>query len=488
MLSKMAPGDPVQLRLKGGMQNASSGQLAEKQAGEKAYYEISEQLGLNLPVFYFKPTSAAYPDTLHKIVKKEERENLTLFIKQYGNWDKISEYYSSIKKLDYLAASVSKNDFNFKELTAVKESIAELLRNNKNDVVEFRLEKIKENAAKEKEVEIDSTTTITKTVLPEVFAQVKVVEENYNAIISNPTKFKKFIPTIHWYGTNNQYHRWFLGNKPWFRKSTDPLKTKKGFVRGDFGESYLDGRPVWSKLKDAIFWTLILNLIAVCISYFISIPLGVLNAVNKDTVMDRISTVVLFMLYSLPSFWIATLLVTFVTTDYYGEMLDLFPTHGTGSNSLPDNASVFARMWDSVPYLILPVFCMTFGSFAYLSRQMRGGMVSVIKQDYIRTARAKGLSEKVIVWKHAFRNSLIPIITIFAGLLPRMIGGSIVIETIFQIPGMGKLSVDSIFARDYPVLFTVVIFAAILTMLGILLSDILYGVVDPRISFSKNKS
>ena len=134
-------------------------------------------------------------------------------------------------------------------------------------------------------------------------------------------------------------------------------------------------------------------------------------------------------------------------------------------------------------HIVLPVFCLSYGSLAYLSRQMRGGVLTILRQDFIRTARAKGLDEKTVIWKHAFRNSLIPIITIFASLLPAAISGSFVIENIFSIPGMGKIAFEGLIARDYPMVFTVMMFSAFLTLLGTLLADILYAVVDPRISF-----
>lgn len=490
-LGVLSPGDPVNARLKGS-QGSESGQLSEKQAGEKAYYEMSAKLGYNLPLFYFLPSTQATPDTLYKIVRKDQREVLKDLIGEYGNWPEIEQYYKSLKAFDIAAASISKDSTNFVELTTVKESIAELIRTSDKGKIEFYFDNIKKNINKTKEFKIDSVNTAEFTILSELSAPIEDAFTKYQLVKENATPIKNYIPAIHVFGIKNQYHKWIFGNVPFFGESKNPLNTAKGIVRGDFGESIKDGRPVSSKLKDAIFWTLVLNLIAVAISYFIAIPLGIFNAVKKDTKFDRVSTIVLFVLYSLPTFWIATLIVVFLTTNTYNfevlgmtVNLDWFPTYGTGSQSLGPDASAFAKMIDSLPYLIAPLFCMTYGSFAYLSRQMRGGMLAVLRQDFIRTARAKGLAEKVVVLKHATRNSLIPIITIFAGLLPAMIGGSIVIEKIFQIPGMGNLAINSIFERDFPVMYTIVVLAAILTMLGVLISDILYAIADPRISYSK---
>ena len=138
-------------------------------------------------------------------------------------------------------------------------------------------------------------------------------------------------------------------------------------------------------------------------------------------------------------------------------------------------------------HLALPLACWTYGSFAYLSRQMRGGMLSTLQADFIRTARAKGLAGKKVIWKHALRNSLLPIITLFASVFPLAISGGIVLEIIFSIPGMGKVGYEAVIFRNYPVVFAIMMFSAILTLVGYLVADILYAVVDPRISYSSNK-
>ena len=236
-------------------------------------------------------------------------------------------------------------------------------------------------------------------------------------------------------------------------------------------------------MKDAAFWTLVMNLISIFIAYIVSIPLGVFSAVKKDSRFDKITTLFLFILYSLPSFWVATLLVVFFTTSEYGGWTDIFPSIGLGD--LPSDAPFWSRFWETGSHLILPVLCITYASLAFISRQMRGGMLDVIRQDYIRTAKAKGLDDRTVIWKHAFRNSLFPIITLFAAVFPAALAGSVVIEFIFNIPGMGKLSLDAIYTRDWPIVYTVLMLAAILTMVGTLVADIMYAVVDPRVSYSK---
>jgi peptide/nickel transport system permease protein len=175
------------------------------------------------------------------------------------------------------------------------------------------------------------------------------------------------------------------------------------------------------------------------------------------------------------------MLIVFFTSPEYGNALHWFPAGGV--TDLPKTAPFMARFWDIGYHLVLPIICVTYGSLAFIARQMRGGMLNVVKQDYIRTARAKGLEEKKIIWKHAFRNSLFPIITMFAYIFPAAIAGSVVIEVIFSIPGMGGLAYSSIIARDWPVVYTILMFAAILTMVGNLVADMLYAVADPRVTF-----
>jgi len=247
----------------------------------------------------------------------------------------------------------------------------------------------------------------------------------------------------------------------------------------NFGNSYKDHRPVMEKIWEAMPITLQISLLSIFLSYLIAIPMGVYSAVKQDSAVDRVSTVALFVLYSLPNFWVATLLIVYLGG---GDYLDLFPIDG--ANSFDADQWPFWRwLADRIWHLVLPVACLTYGGLASLSRYMRAGMIEVIRQDYILTARAKGLSEKIVVFKHAFRNSVIPIVTFLAFLLPAMIGGSVIVESIFSIPGMGKLGFEAVLSRDYPVIMAIATISALLTLVGILLSDILYVLVDPRISF-----
>lgn len=248
-------------------------------------------------------------------------------------------------------------------------------------------------------------------------------------------------------------------------------------IRLDFGNSMKDQRPVIDKILDALPITLQFNIISLLLVYLISIPLGVYSATHSGTIQDNIITIILFILYSMPVFWVAMLLILFLGG---GEYLNLFPIQGLQSGNA-EFLSPFMRFLDRLWHMALPLFCMTYGSLALLSRYMRAGMLDVLRQDYIRTARAYGFSERVVIWKYSMRNSLIAIVTLLGGLLPGLIGGSVIIETIFSIPGMGRLAFEAVLSRDYPLIMGNVAMASLLTLVGLLLSDLLYVLVDPRI-------
>ncbi len=247
----------------------------------------------------------------------------------------------------------------------------------------------------------------------------------------------------------------------------------------DFGRSYKDHRPVIDKIAERIPITLTLNIISIVLIYLIAIPIGVYSAVKHGTAAERASTFFLFILYSIPSFWMAMILIYLLGG---GEYWNVFPVYGILSPGA-ENYPFFEKAANFLWHIVLPVFCLTYGSLAYLSRFQKGSLLEVLREDYVRTAAAKGLPKSKVIFKHALRNALIPIITILAGILPAMIGGSVIIETIFSIPGIGQLGFESVLARDYPMIMAIATISAFLTLIGILIADLVYVLVDPRISF-----
>ncbi len=251
------------------------------------------------------------------------------------------------------------------------------------------------------------------------------------------------------------------------------------FLRLDFGKEF--HRPnveISDELGERLKVTIPLAVVAVLLSYLVAIPLGVLSAVRQGTWMDRIATLFVFLLYSLPTFWAGLMLILLLGA----SGLDWLPILGLHDK---DAAAMTGWEWwkDLITHCILPVATLTYGGLAYLSRQMRVGMLETVRQDYIRTAKAKGLPEKIVVFKHVMRNSLIPVVTVFAQVLPILIGGSVIVESIFSIPGMGLYAYEAVVSRDYNIVMATTTLSAIMTMIGFLMSDVLYAVIDPRISY-----
>ena len=264
---------------------------------------------------------------------------------------------------------------------------------------------------------------------------------------------------------------------PWFGGSgADPWG---GLMVLDLGnELQRENMPIVEELGRRLRVTIPLSLISTFLIYLIALPTGIYSAARSGTKLDAAMTVFLFVLYSVPTFWTGLMLIL----AFGATGLDLLPILGLHDKDAADFGA-WEYAWDTVLHCILPVVTLTYGGLAYLSRQMRVGMIDVIRSDYIRTARAKGLSEKAVVFKHALRNSLIPVITLFASILPILIGGSLIVEKVFEIPGMGRYAFEGLIARDYGIIMATTTFSALMTLIGILLSDIAYALVDPRISY-----
>ena len=453
IISINTPGDPVEQMISS---SGTEGSISAKYASERAYIEKRQQLGLDLPVFYFTVSTAAAPDTLHRIQKKQHRELASGLVKKHGNWPLIAEYYHSLKALEYKIYSIERNPENASDLIDLKNLMYQLYDEQEGKEVKNLLKRITE-----------SGSHIEKGLLP----LIDNAHKNFNKLISTKPSFARFVPAFHWHGFNNQYHRWFFGNE-----------NSDGFIRGDFGISYQSKRPVSSEIKDAVGITLQLSLLAIFITYLVAIPLGLFAAADKGGWKDQVINTIVFLLYSLPVFWIGSLMIIFLGG---GDWLDWFPPYGLGE--IYEETSFWEALSIRFHHLVLPVICLIYPTIAYLTRQTRGGIVSALSQDYIRTARAKGVKEVKVVSYHAFRNALLPVITLFASVFPATIVGAVIVEIVFSIPGMGKLTLEALYARNYPVVYTIVMLSAILTMVGYLVADILYAVADPRIKFSSKK-
>jgi len=244
----------------------------------------------------------------------------------------------------------------------------------------------------------------------------------------------------------------------------------------DFGRSFSsDQRPVLDKIVERLPITIAINVLSMILIMLVAIPIGVLSAVKQDSFFDKATSVFVFVGFAVPTFWLALLLMIL-----FGVRLDWLPISGIRSLNY-EYLPPLSALWDLIRHLIMPVILSAFGGLAGLSRYMRANMLEVIRQDYITTARAKGLREGVVIYKHALRNALLPVITILGLSIPGLIGGSVIFETIFAIPGMGQLFYMSVMSRDYPLVMGVLFIGAVLTLLGNLIADVSYAVADPRI-------
>ena len=467
VISINAPGDPVE-RLSKAAGNEGS---AEKQSGasKKIKQELRKKLGLDLPIFYFSVTDLASSDTLYRIQDKYHKKNLEALTHQSGNWRAVSDYYNALLKLqkshqsiDIKSITAKDSSLNVNEVTEANNQfgveIGSLLETSNKLLIAGKFDKM-------------NTLLIDNIFLSNIKQQLQEVQNSNNNLVSKSQTWKTYIPNINFYGSKNQYHLWLFGNG----------KERKGLLRGDFGISYIDSQPIQDKIWQKVGISFSLSLISIFLAYLISIPIGIYSAYKKDSVADKGMSLILFILYSMPSFFVGTLLLLqFANPDN----LSWFPVSGIQDPTLFNPEwSIWQKIKHRLPFLILPIITYTYGSFAFLSRIMRVGMIDIVTQDYIRTARAKGLGESKVILKHALRNSLLPVITVFAAIFPMAIGGSIIIEVIFSIPGMGVEVFNSILNYDYPMIITVFTLSGFLTMIGYLVSDILYAVVDPRISY-----
>ncbi|HEX9078768.1 MAG TPA: ABC transporter permease [Desulfuromonadaceae bacterium] len=247
-------------------------------------------------------------------------------------------------------------------------------------------------------------------------------------------------------------------------------------VRLDLGRSFSpDNRPVTAKIRERLPITLSLNIIALLLEFGLAIPIGIMAAIHRDSWLDKGITVFVFIGFAVPTFWLALLLMYL-----FGVKLNWLPISGLHTLG-SDSYGMLRYLWDMARHLVMPIAVASFGSLAGMSRYMRSSMLNVIGQDYITTARAKGLSERVVIYKHALRNALLPLITLAGFSIPGLIGGSVIFESIYSIPGMGQLFYQAVMSRDYPVVMGILIIGALLTLIGNLAADVCYALADPRI-------
>ncbi|MES2514943.1 MAG: ABC transporter permease [Bacteroidota bacterium] len=449
-----APGDPVNT-----LSNASkaSGNIE----AQKTFWR--QKLGLNLPLFYFSVTTLSSPDTLYKVYDEEKLKVYKALLQQTGNPEAIHHFQKELKNF--------RTTYEFEKTRFI----------NSNDSAKVWKLQTHLNGPQEilKQIDYQSDLGSIKVFINtlhnckaknwlNISSALEILSESFDALYDSKTAYKNYIPKIHWYGFQNRYHQWLFGGP-----------NSKGIVRGDFGVSYTRNEPVITILKEKLIWSVFFSVISILLAYAISIPIGIGMAEKPNSKFTTLTRLTLFILYALPSFFVGVvLLMLFANPD----TLPIFPPSGIKPISgYDDDASLLSKFIDSLPYMILPLICYTYSSLAFISRLTTTSINEQLHLDYIKTARAKGLRNKTVLWKHALKNSALPLITVFSSIFPAIIGGSVIIESIFTIPGMGLETVRAIMSQDYPIVIAVITLSSVLTIISYLMADLLYAWVDPRI-------
>ena len=281
-----------------------------------------------------------------------------------------------------------------------------------------------------------------------------------------------FNPNVSYESLKNMEKIYHL-NEPIY---TQYLEWLRNFLKLNLGFSLVDGTSVAKKIAERLPITLLINIITLILSLAISIPIGVISATKKDSFIDKFFTFFVFSGYAMPSFWLALLLILL-----FSVKLHMLPISGLHSFNVKPGS--FYYYWDMAKHLAIPIFIGVFGSLAGFARYVRSGMIDVLDKDFIKLMHLRKIDKKTILYKHALKNALLPLVTIMGLSIPSLIGGSVIIESIFAIPGMGQLFYYSAMARDYPTVMGILAISSLLTLLGNLLADITYAIVDPRIRY-----
>ncbi|MEY2949192.1 MAG: ABC transporter permease [Saprospiraceae bacterium] len=440
VLNSWAPGDGAEIYLN----TIYKGNFRAETDSEEVYYETRSFLGLDRPLFYFSVYTLGdlHPDISFK--DRDIQETAEILSSKHRKPKAVTQYAMSLIEL--------------KKIIRDNKLSGEIYRISRTLFQQYREKPISAN------LELLNQWMNKNPEVPGLRQKVENVRNSFQRINTTPVSKLHFLPSITWNGWKNQYHLWI-----------------SSWIKGSGGTSFADLQPVGKKILKALKWTLVLNLISILLTYLLALPLGVLGAYYRDSNLDKILTITLLSWFSIPGFWMATMAIVFFTTPEYG--LDLFPTMGPGY--IDSDMNWWTIFQIRIHHLTLPIICLTYGSLAFTARQMRQSMIHELDKTYIKLAKTKGLTEWQIVIRHALPNAIFPILTMFGGILPSLLAGSVVIEYIFNIPGMGKLMVDAIFGRDWPVVNSVLMIAAFLTMLGILISDLLYYWVDPRVKMDE---
>jgi len=429
VISRIVPGDIAQSVL------SMQGINPESSSYPTEYMRAYTSLGLDKPNFYFSVVPDYYPENLNAIISQDTRSYIKTLLRQKYSYNEIKNFLDAKEAL-------------IKELDTVKVE----------KVVQFKTALASHTGWD------DLESTALPTPEDPVLArnpQWNKYSESWQILKDSRAGF--YMPKFVWHGTQNQFHSWV-----------------KGIYSGNLGHSIKDGRAVSFKIRQALGWTLILVFFNMTISVLISLPAGLAAGYYNGGRFDRWSGILWLALYSVPVFWLASLLVTFFTQGSGDEWYRIFPVPGTWHTE--DN--IFGFLLENGSQLILPVICLVANDIAQLSRLVRDNVINQKSKLYILMVRAKGLDDYQVMKKHILPNALIPLITAIGGKIPSSLSGALIVEVIFNIPGMGRLMFDSIRATDWNVVFGIIIIISVFTIFFMLLTDVIYAYVNPKIQFN----
>ena len=441
-LSKQVPGDEV-LDYLSIEPNAYSTSLNPDQQ-RTAYEQVAHKRGLDLPFFYFSMQKGIYPSSLFTIFPVEDRTAVKHWIDESRNGVESMELHNLLRHSLRLSCGRELNsslaEVSCRELHAI-------LIQPDLQIVNTSLDQLYQQQSGH------GGDSILVSQLTTAFGLSKKLNTKQKIA------FREYLPSFTWNGNRNQYHQWIKG-----LVSIQPLT------------SLIDGRNAWTKIWEALKWTLVLNGLAFILAIVLGVVIGIWSGVRDGSRKEKWLSIILFTFFAIPSFWLATLLIFLLAS---GEWLSVLPPGGLGDYHVANSPW---EQWSIIAvHLILPVFCLTIGSLAYISRQMKQSVLHEYAQPYVSSLRTLGIAEKTILRKHIIRNALFPMITMMGNALPAILSGSLVIEIIFSIPGMGRLMFTSLMARDWPVVFPILMLGAGVTVLAYTMTDIIYKWLDPRV-------
>jgi peptide/nickel transport system permease protein len=413
-----------------------------------AIIDKAKALGQDKPPFYITLSMAALPDTFYKVFPLDRRKYLSAITQRSGDWDAVARFEKAKNNLFLqivqIPAAVAVQNICIREYSLLSVS-------TRLDTLGPLFSRLHQAG--------DS--------LPELRTGIERLEVAVEDIVTNPKWVNTWLPALYWNGFDNQYHHWLIG-----------------FLTGNWGETRIMHRPIWQELKPALYSTMIVNTTAILLAYLLAIPLGMYMARRVGKNIDRWWRRILMFLYAMPSFWLGGLMILFFATPDAG--LSLITTF---SMSPLQDSGKYALAWfiESTPVILLPVCTLGLHILAVIALQMRDSILLVMDQDYIRTARSKGLDEDQVYWEHAYRNALFPLITLFAQILPAAFVGSIVLETLFPYYGMGRKIMDAISDHDQKMLLTILMLTSSITILANLIADLMYRRANPTVRFAKDE-